>query len=99
MSFSRLIRFYDQDLREWFGEPELENADDLWDRLQNQSLYATVFEGSSPFSLASGQGLRKSVKEILPILRSSDVPIIRCIGLNYIKHSKLVNEWPNNFNS
>lgn len=88
MTYSRLIRFRDQDSDEWFGEPEIENADDLLKLLHEKSLYATVLNGSNPFDLASHKGERKQVAEILPIIQPKDVPIVRCIGLNYIKHSK-----------
>lgn len=90
MAFSRLIRFRDQQGNECFGEPEIDSADGLLDRLQNKSLYATALEGIGPFDLLSAQSnTRKQVEEILPILRPADVPLVRCIGLNYIKHSKL----------
>ncbi|KAK9350158.1 ureidoglycolate lyase [Lipomyces doorenjongii] len=86
MAFSRLIRFRDEEGNESFGEPEIETADELLERLQKKNLYATVLEGSGPFELYSQSHTRKKVEEILPVLRSSDVPIVRCIGLNYMKH-------------
>lgn len=89
MVFSRLIRFRGEDGKVYFGEPEINDADELLKKLESKSLYTSVFTGSSPFDLCSSSTERKKVEEILPILLPSNVPIVRCIGLNYIKHSKL----------
>lgn len=51
-------------------------------------LYAKELVGDDPFSLTAGSN-RLHVKELLGILTPSDVPIIRCVGLNYMKHSGL----------
>jgi len=88
MTFSRLIRFRAEDSKTYFGEPEIDNADELLQKLDSKTLYATIFHGSCPFDLSLISGERKKVQEILPILSPNDVPIVRCIGLNYIKHSK-----------
>lgn len=90
MAFSRLIRFRDQHGKERFGEPVINDADELLERLQTNELYATVLEGTGPFDLTLTSSTERKVKvtEILPILQPSDVPLVRCIGLNYIKHSK-----------
>jgi hypothetical protein len=90
----RIIHFLDYQHNQFYGEPEIENADDLLKNLQNRILFATVLEGTGPFELVSQpdsqRGDRKRVKvaEILPLLAPKDVPLVRCIGLNYIKHSK-----------
>jgi hypothetical protein len=88
MSFSRLIRFEDVGGNEHFGEPQIENADDLSRLLENGELFAHVLDGISPFNLSSQAGAVHQVKRILPVLRPADVPIIKCVGLNYIKHSE-----------
>ena len=75
--------------RERFGEPQIKNADDLLRHLEKGELFAHGFEGSSPFDLSSQVRAIHQVKRILPILRPADVPIIKCVGLNYIEHSKL----------
>jgi hypothetical protein len=89
MTFSRLIRFEDVEGNKHFGEPHIKNADDLSRLLENGELFAHVLDGISPFnlSLSSQAGAVHQVKRILPVLRPADVPIIKCVGLNYIKHS------------
>lgn len=94
--FSRLIRFRDEQGTECFGEPVIDSADELLDLCEKRKLVATVLEGDGPFDLTSSSSVQKQVVEILPILSPSDVPLVRCIGLNYIKHSKSEQEvpWP-----
>lgn len=86
MAWSRLIRFLTDEDKEVFGEPDIQSAEELLVKLQNKELYATEFAGSELFDLSrSKKGVH--VKQLLEILRPADVPIIRCIGLNYMKHS------------
>ena len=87
MSWTRLIRFADDNGKETFGEPLIENDQQLTELLGKGELYATEYLGSSPVSSLT-QGEKVHVKELRDILRPSDVPIIRCIGLNYTKHSE-----------
>lgn len=85
-TWSRLIRFIDDNGNETFGEPLVKSETELEQLLSSQNLYATEFKGQSPTSeLVKGEKVH--VKAIRDILTPSDVPIIRCIGLNYIKHS------------
>lgn len=88
MSFLRLIRFEDIDGNKLYGDPQIESADDLLKLLENGELFARVLDGSSPFNLASKAGALRQVRRVLPVLRPEDVPIIKCVGLNYITHSK-----------
>lgn len=92
--FSRLIRFRDEKGTECFGEPVIDSADELLDLCEKRKLVATVLEGDGPFDMTSSSSVQKQVVEILPILSPSDVPLVRCIGLNYIKHSKSEQEVP-----
>ncbi|KAK4235174.1 fumarylacetoacetate hydrolase [Achaetomium macrosporum] len=85
MSWTRLIRFIDDAGKETFGEPEVDSAEQVDELLAQGNLYATEFRGPSPVA-ALTKGSRVCVKELLDLLRPADVPIIRCIGLNYIKH-------------
>lgn len=87
MTWTRLIRFADDSGRETFGEPCIENEQQLMEQLEANTLYATEYKGESITS-ALVKGEKVHVKSLLDILRPADVPIIRCIGLNYIKHSK-----------
>jgi hypothetical protein len=87
MAYSRLIRFRAEDSQIYFGEPEISSGDELLQKLGERALYATTVDGTNPFTLSSMPSKRVKVEEILPLLLPQDVPIVRCIGLNYIKHS------------
>lgn len=87
MAWQRLIRFEDDAGRQHFGEPLIANADELQSLLESGSLKAKVLAGDGPFSL-SATGEECKVKTLLGVLQPADVPIIKCIGLNYMKHSK-----------
>lgn len=89
MSWSRLIRF-ESEGQIFYGEPEIEKAEDLTKLLNTGSLYAKVFVGNSAFDLSDSTSTRKQVTKLLGVLEPKDVPIIKCVGLNYIKHSKQI---------
>ena len=87
MSWERLIRFQDESGKQQFGEPLIKDADELESLLAKGELFANKFEGSDPFSLeATGQ--KTKVAKLLGILEPTDVPIVKCVGLNYMKHSE-----------
>lgn len=88
MAWLRLIRFEDENGTICFGEPEIHSAEELPTLLESGQLYAHEISGSSPFQLSTEMGTRKKVKSLRAILEPSDVPIIKCVGLNYMKHSK-----------
>ncbi|KAJ5679441.1 hypothetical protein N7462_007685 [Penicillium macrosclerotiorum] len=84
-SWTRLIRFSDDNGRETFGEPIVSSDKEFTERIAGGDLYAVELRGSNPISnLVPGGKIH--VHALLDILRPDDVPIIRCIGLNYIKH-------------
>ncbi|KAH8684018.1 hypothetical protein BGZ61DRAFT_495695 [Ilyonectria robusta] len=85
--WSRLIRFVDDNGNETFGDPVVKDDKEFADRLARNDLWAVEYKGESPTSALS-KGESVHVKAIRDILRPADVPIIRCIGLNYIKHIK-----------
>lgn len=87
MSWSRLIRFIDTAGETCFGEPEISDITKLTEECLAGNLFAQEFVGEDPLAVTSGSR-RLQVKQILGILRPADVPIIRCVGLNYMKHSK-----------
>ncbi|KAL2216633.1 fumarylacetoacetate hydrolase [Thermoascus aurantiacus ATCC 26904] len=87
-SWSRLIRFVDDEGQTRFGEPDISDVTQLVPLASDGKLYANELVGDDPFSLTAGSN-RLHVKELLGILTPSDVPIIRCVGLNYMKHSGL----------
>ena len=91
MAFERLIRFIDGHGRYLYGEPMITSADELHDQLEKGTLKARVLdeiEGRWPEFKAADPEECVFVKQIIGPLDAEHVPIIRCIGLNYIKHSK-----------
>lgn len=91
MSFERLIRFIDGHGRQLYGEPLISSADELQEQLAKGILKARVLdelEGRWLDFRATDPEQCVFVKQILGPLDAEHVPIIRCIGLNYMKHSK-----------
>ncbi|KAK8085956.1 5-carboxymethyl-2-hydroxymuconate isomerase [Apiospora phragmitis] len=70
-----------------YGEPKITTASELESLLEKGELLATEVLGSNPFE-GDATGKELKVKSLLGPLTPRDVPIVRCIGLNYIKHSK-----------
>ncbi|KAI6083030.1 fumarylacetoacetate hydrolase [Hypoxylon rubiginosum] len=85
MSWVRLIRFVDENGQEHYGDACIEKDSELAEKLKAGNLYAIKLEGEPPFGRVT-KGERVQVKSLLDILKPEDVPIVRCIGLNYIKH-------------
>ncbi|KAJ5779260.1 hypothetical protein N7457_006980 [Penicillium paradoxum] len=88
-SWDRLIRFEDGTGTEQFGEPILNASEDLvLDELAaSGKLEAKRLSGKDIFSLSPSNDVVK-VKTILPLLSPAQVPIVKCVGLNYMKHIK-----------
>lgn len=90
--WTRVIRFEAEDDRLLRGEPVLPSETfDLGSLEASHRLRARVLEGADIFDI-SGQtkftGEEAVVKKLLGPLAQADVPILRCVGLNYAKHSK-----------
>ncbi|KAH6694999.1 hypothetical protein F5X68DRAFT_186528 [Plectosphaerella plurivora] len=86
-TWNRLIRFVDDNGREAFGEPVISDVSELPELLEKNELWAVEYKGLSAVS-ATEKGEKIHVKAILELFRPDDVPIIRCIGLNYKEHIK-----------
>ena len=86
-SWSRLIRFADDNGRETFGEPVVSDPSEIAGLLEKGELYAVEYKGQTAVS-ASEKGEKVHVKAVLDLFKPEDVPIVRCIGLNYKEHSK-----------
>ncbi|KAL1612205.1 hypothetical protein SLS60_000429 [Paraconiothyrium brasiliense] len=85
MSWDRLIQFKGEDGNLHYGDPIISSHSDLETLLASGQLKARRLTGPDITSLKpTGQEL--SVKEITGPLSPSNVPIVRCIGLNYQKH-------------
>ncbi|OAL43209.1 hypothetical protein IQ07DRAFT_650283 [Pyrenochaeta sp. DS3sAY3a] len=87
MAFNRLIRFVGEDAQVHYGDADISSVQELNTHLEKGTLQARELLGDSISRLVpSGRILR--VKELLSPLEQANVPIIRCIGLNYMKHIK-----------
>lgn len=91
VAWKRLIRFIANDGRVLYGEPILPRPDfDLGQALHDVKLEAKVIERQDIYDTTGATKATDEVvmvKKILGPLTSRDVPILRCIGLNYATHS------------
>jgi hypothetical protein len=90
-NWDRLIRFIATDGRELRGEPILPSPDfDVGTTTAETGLKAKVIKvaNNDIFDAATKVTDEEvTVKELLGPVTQEEVPIIRCIGLNFIKHS------------
>lgn len=91
VAWERLIRFVAEDGNTYRGEPILPGPDfDLGTTTEETKLQAKVIKGDDIYD-TTGRGCVvteevKTVKQLLGPLSQADVPILRCVGLNYAKH-------------
>lgn len=83
-----MIRFLDEEDQVRLGDAVADSAQNLASLLEAGNLTANELVGTSLFN-AKPTGKVVQVKKLLGPLTSQDVPIIRCVGLNYAKHSML----------
>ena len=92
LPWKRLIRFVATDGRILRGEPILTDPTiDLGFVTESDKLQAHIIEGEDIYDTTGQTKLTNevaTVKMILGPLAQTDVPILRCVGLNYAKHSK-----------
>ncbi|KAE8314501.1 hypothetical protein BDV41DRAFT_575760 [Aspergillus transmontanensis] len=93
LPWKRLIRFRALDGRILRGEPILpaENKIDLGLVTEADQLQARVIQGQNIYDITGETTVTDEVvivKQILSPLAPGDVPILRCVGLNYAKHIK-----------
>jgi hypothetical protein len=93
-NWDRLIRFLATDGRELRGEPILPSPDfDVGTTTAETGLKARVIAVANndifdPATKVTDE--EATVKQLLGPVTQAEVPIIRCIGLNFIKHSKFL---------
>ncbi|KIW35017.1 uncharacterized protein PV07_01744 [Cladophialophora immunda] len=93
MTWQRLIKFRAPQGQTHYGDPIINHADELLQKLEAKTLKAKVFEGSSIPALKP-TGTEVEVAELIGPLTPADVPIVKCIGLNYMKHIKEAGRTP-----
>jgi hypothetical protein len=70
-----------------YGDPLVDASADIDRLVAEGALKVRVLEGDSWLRAVPTDEIDE-VKEILSPLAATDVPIIRCTGLNYLAHSK-----------
>nr|OQO24550.1 hypothetical protein B0A51_06799 [Rachicladosporium sp. CCFEE 5018] len=87
--WDRLVRYISaNDSAERYGEPIIESPDlDIAAAARDGQLKVKILEGNGPLTVQPTDKVDR-VKTLLGPLRDQDVPIIRCIGLNYKSHIK-----------
>jgi hypothetical protein len=91
LPWKRLIRFETSDGQILRGEPIVGEDVDVGLADGLAGLKARVLRGSNIFDRTGATKLTDEVVEVTRVLgplAQSDVPIMRCIGLNYKTHSK-----------
>jgi 2-keto-4-pentenoate hydratase/2-oxohepta-3-ene-1,7-dioic acid hydratase in catechol pathway len=98
LAWERLIRFTATDGRTLRGEPILHSPDlDLGNVTESTGLKAKVISGEDIYSTTGSCIVTDeivTVKTIIGPLIPSDVPILRCVGLNYAKHIREAKRTP-----
>lgn len=93
VAWNRLIRFVADDGRVLRGEPILPSPDfDLGNTTKDTKLQAKVIFGTDMYDDTGDTRVSDeivTVKQLLGPLTAADMDILRCVGLNYSKHSKL----------
>lgn len=89
--WDRLIRFVAIDGRVLRGQPILPNPNfDVGKTTAETKLQAKVITGHDIYDTTGKTKISEeivTVKQLLGPLAQEDVPILRCVGLNYAKHS------------
>jgi hypothetical protein len=93
VAWERLIRFESTDGRVLRGQPILPDPEyDIGKCTEKDGLEANIIVGKDIFSTNGDTKVTDevvTVRRILGPLTADDVPILRCIGLNYAKHSEV----------
>ncbi len=88
MAWTRLIKFQDEEGVLRHGEPLIDSPEDLGRLLEAGNLTAQELVGQDLLSMRSTEKIFQ-VKKLVGPLHSKDVPVLRCVGLNYAKHSMI----------
>ena len=91
VAWERLIRFISTDDVVLLGEPILLHPDfDLGNLTADTRLQAKVIHGDDIYDTTGSTRVTDevvTVKKLLGPLQLRDVPMVRCVGLNYATHS------------
>lgn len=89
VKWSRLVRYVSSDGSIKYGEPISPSGSDreIGALLNTEDFSVKVFEGDNALDASPTEQI-ETVGRLLGPLSSREVPIIRCIGLNYKTHSR-----------
>jgi len=92
--WSRLVRYRNSEGSISYGEPILsrDSNEDIASQAYAGRLRVHICTGHNALEASPTESVEE-VKELLGPLTPAEVPIIRCIGLNYKTHSEWVNVW------
>ena len=99
VAWKRLIRFEDESGKVYNGEPIVQNDEDVGQLFESGKLDAYVIEGDDVYGDCGVSQKRLKVKKLRGPLSEEQVPIIRCVGLNYMLHIKEAGRKPPPFPS
>ncbi|KAL5358439.1 hypothetical protein BJX96DRAFT_182919 [Aspergillus floccosus] len=97
LPWKRLIRFVATDGRILRGEPIVSNDVDLGFITESDQIQARVISGDDIFDTTGKTQVTDevvTVKTLLGPLAREEVPILRCVGLNYAKHIREAGRTP-----
>ena len=86
-AWKRLIRFVGADLRIQYGEPDIEQVEDLMRVYEERKLKARPLIGGIFDDRVTISSELVEVMKLLGPLEPSQVPMVKGIGLNYVSHS------------
>ena len=88
-AWNRLVRFVASDGNTYYGEPIVTSEDVTVDQLATQgTLEAKIISGDILSDNAVVTDQVAKVTKLLAPLAQSEIPIFKCVGLNYKAHSK-----------
>ncbi|KJX96549.1 fumarylacetoacetate hydrolase domain-containing protein 2 [Zymoseptoria brevis] len=85
VQWSRLVRYIDTNGNTGYGEPQVSAGSDILQLAQDGKLQVKVLKGDSALTATPTEEVQ-TVKALLSPLTPQEVPIVRCIGLNYKTH-------------
>ncbi|SMQ50631.1 unnamed protein product [Zymoseptoria tritici ST99CH_3D7] len=85
VQWSRLVRYIDTNGNTGYGEPQVSAGSDILQLAQDGKLQVKVLKGDSALTVTPTEEVQ-TVKTLLSPLTPQEVPIVRCIGLNYKTH-------------
>ncbi|KAI1840750.1 hypothetical protein JX266_013024 [Neoarthrinium moseri] len=98
LPWNRLVRFESVDSRILYGEPILPHDDfDIGLLTEADKLQAKVVVGSDIFDTTGATKVTEeivAIKKLLCPLVASEIPCVRCVGLNYAKHIQQAKRTP-----